>query len=49
MNIPFSLRKVTPFIYDGDGRFPKDRIKGRDKRYERKRQFKRYFKSFTAE
>ena len=44
MKIPFRFRKIPWFIYDYDGQYPKDRIVGRDKRYERKKQIKRYLR-----
>lgn len=40
--IPFSFRHVPRYQFDGDGRFPHNRIKGADKRYLRKRQIKKY-------
>lgn len=46
MSIPFRFRKVPPYVFDGDGRFPGLRILGRDKRMMRKRQIRRALSDF---
>ena len=47
--IPLSFRHVPRYQYDGDGRFPHNKIKGADKRYLRKRQIKMYIKEYEKE
>lgn len=49
MKIPFRFRKVTNYQFDGDGRFPTNRIVGKDKRRLRKKQIKRYLKDNDKE
>ncbi len=49
MKIPFKFRKITPYTYDGDARFPYNRIKGKSKRYERKKQIRKFLKDDEKE
>lgn len=49
MNIPFRFRKLPLYTYDYDGMFPTLRIVGKDKRYERKKQIRRYLENYSKE
>jgi hypothetical protein len=44
MKTPFSFRSISAYLYDGDGMFRYDRIKGKNKRRERKKQLRRFAK-----
>lgn len=49
MQIPFRFRKLPHYLYDYDGVYAKNRIVGRDKRRERKKQLRRYLRELDKD
>lgn len=43
--IPFRFRSIPRWLYDGDGLFDHNRIKGKSKRFHRKKQIRKMLKT----